>query len=364
MPDLEKLPEGFEETTGYKEEEKLGAPKIDASELEGLLGDEPAVWTGSGAEKRGAPVLEEQVELDAPEMSWQQDTAAAPHGAPVLEESAADLLGEEPAAYDPVADFCEKLQFDEALKAKFVTLDAEQQMQVVKMRAQGLGIPEPMIPNELRPKIEEALPEAEEVALEEAPVQEEYVPQFKDEDAERAKEEAKKPRAYQPPQQELTEEQKQESRRMMAQLREERERELAAKGFKTLIIMAIVGVVGAICFSIFFSGAFGLSYKMEEELGWMKHIKSYAPLLGIAIGLGSVALIAPVPALKGVSKFLDGLGFVLMLFPGIPLLLQKDGHGLLNGLFYGIAILALAASVFVLTTSDSVAAYNKHGNAG
>ena len=149
MSDLDDMLDGFEEPV-YQETEKKGAPKIDDADLAGLLDDEPAVWTGND-QKRGAPVLETQNLLDEPEQTWQEQKPAASHDA-LLNTAAADLLGAEPAAYDPVEEFCQKLQFDENLKAAFVNLDAEKQMQVVNMRAQQLGIPAPMIPNELRPK--------------------------------------------------------------------------------------------------------------------------------------------------------------------------------------------------------------------
>jgi hypothetical protein len=52
-----------------------------------------------------------------------------------------------------------------------------------------------------------------------------------------------------------------------------------------------------------------------------------------------------------------------MLFPGIPLLIQKEeGHAALNGLFFGAALVLSGVVVFVLTTSDGIHMYNKHGN--
>ena len=244
-----------------------------------------------------------------------------------------DILGgSDPATYDPVTEFCQKLQFDDALTEKFKTLDAEKQQQIVAMRSQQLGIPAPMIPNELRPKVEEALPEAADVELEEAPKEEEYVPSFKDQDLERIKEESKKPQKYTPPPVELTEEKKKENIRIMNQLREEREREMAHKGFIQLIILTVVGVVGAIAFACFFSGAFGLGYKQEADFAWLSTVKSIAPIAAVVMGISALVLAAPVPQLKGITKFLFGLGFVLSLFPGIPLLIQKDGNMPLNGL--------------------------------
>ena len=365
MPDLDDMLGGLEEPT-YQETEKKGAPKIDAADLEGLLGDEPAVWTGGNEQKKGAPVLEEQVQLDAPEQTWQQQAAAPAKSAPVV-ENAQDLLGDAPAAYDPVEEFCQRLQFDDNLRSAFVNLDAEKQMQVVKMRADALGIAVPMIPNELRPKVSAPAEETkaeQEVMLEEAPKTEEYVPKFRDEDAERAKEEAKKPHKYEPPPMEMTEEQKQENRRMMAELREEREREQAKKGFKMLIVLTIVGVVGAVAFCLFFSDLFNVGNKLVEagEGGMVIKLKGIAGYVGAVIGIGSLLLAAPVPQLKGICKFLDIVGFIMMLFPGIPLLMQTENGGAAVGILYGAAILACGFSAVTLITNDDIEKYNQYGN--
>lgn len=360
MPDLNDLL-GEEPEVWTGDEQKRGAPKIDAADLMGLLGDEPEVWNGN-EQKRGAPVLAEQVLLDDPAQSWQQQESKP--DASVLQAAAEDLLGGDTVAnYDAAEEFCRKLQFDENLKKAFVTLDPEKQMQVVKMRADALGIPAPMIPNEMRPNGNaQQEVSAQEVMLEEAPKQEEYVPKFKDEDLERAKAEAQKPKKYTPPQTELTEEQKQESRRLMAQLREERERDQAKKGFRQLIFLTIIGVIGAVAFCLFFSDMFGLGNKMDEAGGFAQKVKSIAGYVGAGLGIGSLLLAAPIPAFKGLCKFLDILGFILMLFPGIPLLMQTEGNGVINGVLYAVAILACIVGVVILTTSDNIRMYNKYGN--
>ena len=361
MPDLDDMLEGLD-TPSYTETERKGAPKIDQADLAGLLDDEPAVWTGN-EQKHGAPVLQDQNLLDEPEQVWHEqkkDSSAL--------QSAGDLssLLEDTAAYDPVAEFCQKLQFDENLKSAFLTLDAEKQMQVVKMRADALGIPAPMIPNELRPKAAAPVEETSsgESMLEDAPETEEYVPQFKDEDLERAKEEAKIPRKHEPQPMELSEEEKKENRRLMAQMREEREREQAKKGFKMLIILTIIGIIGAVAFSLFFSDMFGLGNKLVEqgEAGLTMKIKSIAGYVGIILGIGSLLLVAPIPQLKGLCKFLNIVGFILMLFPGIPLLMQTEGNGAVNGILYAVAILSCGFSAVTLITNDDIEKYNKYGN--
>lgn len=380
MPDNDNLlgetPEVWQGT-----EEKKGAPVLDEADLAGLLGEEPQVWTGDTAQKgapvledevvlddpgqtwndqkRGAPVLDEQVQLDDPSASYTQE---APKGDPALAADVNDLLGGgEPESYDEVAEFCKRLQFDETLKTTFMGLDAEKQQQIVEMRAGQLGIPAPMIPNALRPKVEEALPEAADVELEEAPEQEEYVPQFKDEDLERIKEESKKPQRYTPPPMELTAEKKKENIRIMNELREEREKELAKKGFKELIVLTIVGVIGAVAFGLFFSAIGPFGYKPDFEFGWMKHVQSIAPIIAVVMGITSLLLALPFKQFKGITKFAFVIGTLLTVFPGIPLLIQKANVGASAIVF----VLALAASigvVVVMSVSEGINMYNKHGN--
>ncbi len=360
MSDLDDMLDEFEEPT-YQETEKKGAPKIDAADLAGLLDDEPAVWTGS-EQKKGAPVLDTQNLLDEQDQTWQEQKPAHPDAA--LLSAADDLLGEEPAAYNPVEEFCQKLQFDENLKSAFVNLDAEKQMQVVNMRAQQLGIPAPMIPNELRPKA--PAPEevsAEESMLEEAPETEEYVPQFKDEDLERAKREAAQPRKEEP-QIELSEEEKQENRRRMAQERERMEREQARKGFKTLIMLTVIGVIGAVAFCLFFSNLFNLGSKLIEagEGGIALKLKGIAGYVGAAFGICSLLLAAPLPSLRSFCKLVDIISFLMLLISGIPLLMQTEGNVAVLGVLFAAALFSCGFSAVTLITNDNIEKYNKYGN--
>ncbi len=383
MPEFDGL-NGLENPT-YTAPEKKGAPQVEAPVLDGL---EAPVWNAGAQTKLGAPQVDEPVLLDDPAPVWQAEKKGAPQvEAPVLDDTPlytapkataaplpsaedlqADILGDA-AAYDPVEEFYQKLQFTEDLKTAFAGLDAEKQMQVVDMRAKQMGIPVPPIPRELRPKLEAQAAaagetaEAQAVVLEEAPKPQAYVPKFKDEDLERAKEESKKPQKYTPPVQEMTEEKRKENVRIMNQLREEREREAAKKGFKQLILLTVLGVIAGVAFALFMSGAFGAGYKMEEELGWVNIAKEYGMYVGVVVSVISLMIAAPLPSIRGFAKFVDGLAFVLMLFPGIPLLIQKEaGHGLINGLLYAAALLLSGACCFVLTTSENISMYDKHGN--
>ncbi|MCR4644603.1 MAG: hypothetical protein K5695_04240 [Oscillospiraceae bacterium] len=381
MPDHDNLL-GETPETWQGNDERRGAPVLDMNDLEGLLGDTPQTWGGND-QKLGAPELEEQVVLDDPGQTWNDQKLGAPAldeqvqleapssytpeqklGDVQLEGNMDDILGGgDPASYDPVAEFVQRLQFDDALLEKFRTLDAEQQQQVTAMRAQQLGIPAPMIPNELRPKIEEAIPEAAEVELEEAPQTEEYKPSFEDEDLKRIKEESKKPQKYTPPPMELTEEKKKENVRIMNELREEREREAAHKGFIQLIILTIVGIVGAVAFTIYFSCAFGLNVTEEaQNNGFLALVLKYAPIYGVIMGISALPLLAPIPQIQGITRFFHVVGFLIALIGGIMVLIQKDGHMPVNALLLVLAVGCTGALVFILTTSEAVSMYYKHGN--
>ena len=159
---------------------------------------------------------------------------------------------------------------------------------------------------------------------------------------------------------ELSEEKKQENRRIMNELREEREKEQAKKGFVQLIILTVVGVIGAAAFAIYFSGGFGLGYKQEEEVTWFNTVKNIAPIIGVIMGVSALPLAAPVKQLKGITKLLFTIGFILTLMPGIPLLSQKEG-GALNGVFFGLSAICCLAVVVTLSVSDGINMYNKHG---
>ena len=73
-------------------------------------------------------------------------------------------------------------------------------------------------------------------------------------------------------------------------------------------------------------------------------------------------LAAPVPQLKGITKLLFTLGFILSLVPGIPLLIQKEeGHGLVNGLLFAVMLFGTLSVVVTMSISDSINKYNKYG---
>ena len=81
--------------------------------------------------------------------------------------------------------------------------------------------------------------------LDDEPEAPKYVRQFVDEDLEKAKQNARKSVSAG-----LTSNQKdsKESLRMMLELKEERQAEMAQKGFRISLILAILGVVAAVCF--------------------------------------------------------------------------------------------------------------------
>ena len=121
-----------QEWTG--DDHRRGAPVLEEGSIDDLLGDTPQVWSGN--DKKGAPVLDEEVTLDDPaQTEWKKEEKQELQ----LDEDMSGLLDDGGEAYDEVAEFCQKLQFDDALKEKFITLSAEMQQKIVEMRCGQLG---------------------------------------------------------------------------------------------------------------------------------------------------------------------------------------------------------------------------------
>ena len=64
------------------------------------------------------------------------------------------------------------------------------------------------------------------------------------------------------------------------------------------------------------------------------------------MGISSLLLALPVPSLKGISKFAFSIGFLLSLFPGIPMLIQKANVAV-SAPLYLVAALGSAAVLFI-----------------
>ena len=188
--------------------------------------------------------------------------------------------------------------------------------------------------------------------LDEAPETPEYVPKFASEDIEKIKQEAKKEAVKS--QLEPNQKDQKESLRMMKELREQRERADAKKGFKLTIIISVVGCLSAVLFSLFAGGKFmNLAYK--PETGKLTDIVAqYSLYISIAVGICSFLLITGVKALKSLATTVFLLFTIILIFPGIIMLTQKNGNMGINAVLYGLSVIGSGYTFFSLTSNNKI----------
>lgn len=187
--------------------------------------------------------------------------------------------------------------------------------------------------------------------LDEAPPPAKYVPKYVDEDLEKAKREAaKKAVAGQ-----LVSDQKdsKESLRMMLELKEQLRREQAAKGFKVVIVLALLGIVGAISFGLLYSGSLGLGYKNGME-GFAGIISNSSLYIGLAMALSGLLLLTGAGICKTLASLIYLLSGIIQLFPGIVMIPQHEGSLALVGILYGVSLVCTVAVFAGLSAIESV----------
>ncbi|MBQ1464909.1 MAG: ABC transporter permease, partial [Ruminococcus sp.] len=236
-------------------------------------------------------------------------------------------------------------------KTMFEGLPAEKQQQIIDMRRSQLGAvaPEPAITAAILddedayvppPKKEEPEKPAEPISapiLDAEPEPPKYVPKFVDEDLERAKREgAKKAVSSQ-----LVSDQKdsKESLRMMLELKDQLRREEAAKGFKVVLVLAAIGLIGTVCFYLLYSGALGLDYK-DGVSGFANVVKNSAMYIAIAMGVSAVGMISGLGFFKSISSLVYLLSGVIQVFPGLVMIPQHEGSMGKIVVLYAIAIVS------------------------
>ncbi len=264
------------------------------------------------------------------------------------------------------------MNFTPQQKEAFDKLNPQQQQKVIELRQKQLAeqkaaanIKPPVLDddNYVPPAKESVSPKQPDETIK-APIldtpveQPKYVPKYADEDLEKAKAEgAKRSVASQ-----LTSNQKdqKESLRMMQELRRQREDEAAAKGFKITVVIAIIGFITSVLFTMFASGNyFGLSYKADAANKFRQVIADSAMYISIISGVSALLLITGIKGLKSLASFVYFVFSFLMIFPGIVMITQKDGHMALNGILYGLCLIG-SVSVFVtLCASESVSLFFK-----
>ncbi|MBO7474943.1 MAG: DUF308 domain-containing protein [Ruminococcus sp.] len=315
-----------------------------------------------GSEKKGAPTGVSAPVLDD---GMQYTETAARKGdptgvsAPVLDNSA-PYIHEKLVLTDE--DIINGLTPD--LKARFDALPADKQQQIIDMRRTQLGavapaedIKAPILDedNYTPPskKEEQKQPEAPIAApiLDDEPEPPKYKPKYVDEDLERAKAEASKKAVSS----QLVSDQKdsEASRRMMLELKEQARQQQAEKGFHIVLVLAVLGVIAAAMFYIFYSGAASFPYK--GELGGIKAVVENSSIyIAAIVGVLSLALIAGIGGLKTLTSVIMLLFGIIQIVPGIMMIPQHDGNSVLKIVFYAVPLILSWVIFFMLASSEEV----------
>lgn len=211
----------------------------------------------------------------------------------------------------------------------------------------------PPVKEEKKPQVSAAA--AASLLEEPAPEPERKVSRFNEADLEAAKANAQK-RAIEQSLNMTTNVDKAESRRLMNELRMEREAELAKKGFTVVIVLMILGLLAAAAL-YFFSIR---DFKVDMANGFYSAVTKVMTYTSFGLGVVSVLLILRVGFVKKLGSFLFGLMTALLLFPGLPMLMQKKEEGMvLTVVAYGAALILCFAVCFTLNTSDPVNMFYK-----
>ena len=328
----------------YVAPEKKGGPTGVAA----VVLDDMSDYTAPAAEKKGAPtgvaapVLDDEMSYTAPQKSEKLV---------MTDEEIIDGMSEEQ-------------------KAMFANLPQDKQQQVIDMRRQQLGAeaPAPAVAAPVLdednyvppPKTENPAEPVEAVTapiLDDEPEAPKYVPKFVDEDLERAKREGAKKAVSSG----LVSEQKdpKESLRMMIELKEQLRQEEAKKGFKVVIILGIIGVIGAIAFFLLYSGSslLGIEYKEEALSGISNIIKEASLYIAVAMGATGLVMISGVGFLKTLASLVYLLAGIIQVFPGLLMISLHEGS---LGLIVTLFVISIACTIAVfggLSGLESVGQY-------
>ena len=143
---------------------------------------------------------------------------------------------------------------------------------------------------------------------------------------------------------------------MMMQLKEERKAEMAQKGFKITIVLAIVGVVAAVAFYLLYAGKLGLDYK-DGMSGIANTVSESALYIAGAAGLSSLLLLTGIGFFKSLASFVFLITGVIQIFPGLPMFPQHNGNMGLGAVLYAVAIICTIAVFVTLSASECVGLY-------
>ena len=256
-------------------------------------------------------------------------------------------------------------------KAMFANLPQDKQQQIIDMRRQQLGAEAPAptitapvldednyVPPPKKEKPAEPVEPVTAPILDDEPEAPKYVPKFVDEDLERAKREgAKKAVSSQ-----LVSEQKdsKESLRMMIELKEQLRQEEAKKGFKVVIVLGVVGLIGAIAFFLLYSGSSMLGIEYSDGLDGLQNILQEASLyIAVAMGATGLAMISGVGFLKTLASLVYLLAGIVQVFPGLLMIPEHDGA---TGMVITLYVVSLACTIAVIAGLSGLESVGQYFN--
>lgn len=195
--------------------------------------------------------------------------------------------------------------------------------------------------------------------LDDAPATPTYKPKYVDEDLERAKREAKSKAVSS----QLVSEQKdqKESLRKMLQLKEERRREAASKGFKICILLSLVGIAACVVFYLLYSGSLGLTYKDGLD-GFAAKLKDGSLYIAAAMAVSGLLLMTGVGFFKTLASMIYLFSGLAQIFPGILMISQHNGSLPLIIALYVVSLTLTAVVFFIMNGSEPVGIYFSKGS--
>ncbi len=149
---------------------------------------------------------------------------------------------------------------------------------------------------------------------------------------------------------------KEETRRMIAELRRQQESDMAKRGFRIVIVLMILGIVSAVTMFLFTTRP----YKDADVSGLMGKIDSAMTYLSFFLGIASILMLARLEPIRKLVSFLFGCASLLMLIGGFILLPQKASGGMaLTVIFYAVTLILNFVVCFQLSSNESVGMFFK-----
>ena len=369
-----------EEKTGLSSlEEPTYTPKPKADRLEGVAAPilEDTAYQAPAAKSHAltdvqAPTLADDTYVDTrkpdrlanvqaptladPETTYTKQTHATPLAhveAPKLEDPAATpaAAAPRPLSEEQLAVLAERRAAAGQPPYTPEQIAAIQEAYLERQRKQlSAPAPQPVVPEAPKPA-----PAVQAPVLEEPEPPTQRVSRFSEEEIAAAKAGAQR-RAIEGSLQTEAPVNKEETRRMIAELRRQQASDMAKRGFRIVIVLMILGIVSAVTMFLFTTRP----YKDADVSGLMGKIDSAMTYLSFFLGIASILMLARLEPIRKLVSFLFGCASLLMLIGGFILLPQKAIGGMvLTVICYAITLILNFVVCFQLSSNESVGMFFK-----